>query len=227
MSKPNKLKIRRDLPTPDLVLKMVMRDPEASGYNTDTDAHKDTAKMQRMDKLLAYWHDKVMPRVAGYKLMSEKHKCYKRLSTAVTPSTEAHGVFAVVNYWNRWNVRAKFGIKNPDKKIYKDKDGEFLKGLEGLKCKYTSPNEGQQPYGAVTEEGLDFLTDMTKAIKENREKNADFVKDVEERVLAIVYKKHNRAEIDNKGKKPPKKAKMAYHDQELHLEDIDLDDDSY
>ena len=116
LSKPNKLKIRPDLPTPDLVIKMVMRDPEAWGYNQDTDAYEDPAKMKQMDKLLAYWQDMLVPRIAGYKLMSETHKCYKCLSTAVTASTEAYGVFAVVNYWDRWNLRAKFGIKNPDKK---------------------------------------------------------------------------------------------------------------
>ena len=33
LSNPNELKIRPDLPTPDLVLKMVMRDAEAWGYN--------------------------------------------------------------------------------------------------------------------------------------------------------------------------------------------------
>ena len=187
-----------------------MRDPEAWGYNQDTDAYEDPAKMKQMDKLLAYWQDMLVPRIAGYKLMSETHKCYKRLSTAVTPSTEAYGVFAVVNYWNRWNVRAKFGIKNPDKKIYKDKNGEFLIGLEGLKCKCTSPNEGQQPYGAVTQDGLDFLTDLTKAIKQNREENADFIEQIEERVLAIVYKRHDRQRIDNKGKKAPKRARTAF-----------------
>ena len=77
------------------------------------------------------------------------------------------------------------------------------------------------------EDGLDFLTDLTKAIKQNREENADFVKDVEERVLAIVYKRHNRERIDNKGKKAPKRARTASHGQEVRLEDIDLDDDSY
>ena len=183
--------------------------------------------MSQMDQLLAHWQCNVMPRVAGCKLMSETHKCHKCLSTAVTASTEAHGVFAVVNCWDRWNLRAKFGIKKPDKKIYKGKNGEFLPALKGFKCKYTSPNAGQQPYGGVTEEGLDYLTDLTKEIKQNRKDNAKLIEQIEKRVLAIVYKRNKRAEIDNKGKKPPKRAKMAFHDQELHLEDIDLDDDSY
>ena len=227
LSKPNKLKIRPDLPTPDLVIKMVMRDAEAWGYNPDTDEFEDEEKMSRMDELLAYWQDMVVPRVAGYKVMSETQKCYKLLSATVTPSTEAYAAFAVVNYWDRWGLRAKFGIKNPDKKIYKDKNGEFLPELKGFKCKYTSPNEGQQPYGAVSQDGLDFLTDLTKAIKQNREENADFVKDVEERVLAIVYKRHDRERIDNKGKKAPKRARTASHGQEVRLEDINLDDDSH
>ena len=100
--------------------------------------------------------------------------------------------------------------------------------MRALSASAPLPTKGkQQPHGAVTEDGLEFLTDLTKAIKENREKNADFIEQIEQRVLAIVYKRHNRERIDNKGKKPPKRAKMAFHDQELHLEDIDLDDDSY
>ena len=38
-------------------------------------------------------------------------------------------------FLDRWCLRAKFDIMNPDSKIHKNKDGDFLNGLEGFKSK--------------------------------------------------------------------------------------------
>ena len=209
----------------------------------ETGEFEDKEKMKKMDKMLAFWQDKVIHRVAGHQVWSETKKCYNLLSTAsdpptdsnpnpkpwITPTTEAFAMLAIENYFNRWVLRAKHGIKNPDLKIYKKADGSFIAGLEGFKGEYTSPNGGVQPFGGYTEAGVDRLVNMTERIEENRKNNAEYIKRIEQRVLAIVYKKNRRKNIDENKSKRRKTSvvQMAKPDEDVRIEDINLDDDKF
>ena len=42
----------------------------------ETGEFEDKEKMRKMDKILAFWQDKVMHRVAGHHVWSETKKCY-------------------------------------------------------------------------------------------------------------------------------------------------------
>ncbi len=209
----------------------------------ETGEFEDKEKMEKMDKLLAFFQDKVLHGVAGHHVWSETKKCYNLLSTAsdpptpsnpnpkpwITPTTEAFAVLAIENYSNRWVLRAKHGIQNPDLKKYKNKDGSFIKGLEGFKGEYTSPNGGVQPFGGYTEAGVDRFLDIAERIEANRKNNAEYIKQIEQRVLAIVYRWNGRKKLDQN--KPKKRktpvVKMAQPDKNVRLSDINLDDDKY
>ncbi len=209
----------------------------------ETGEFEDKEKMEKMDRMLAFWHDKVIHRVAGHHTWSETKKCYNLLSTAsdtptpsnpnpkpwITPSTEAIAVLMIENYFNRWVLRAKHGISNPDLTIYKKKDGSFIDELQGFKGDYTSPNGGVQPFGGYTEDGVDRLTEMTERIEANRKNNSECIKQIEQRVLAIVYKRNRRKGIDENKSKRRKTSvvKMAVPDKGVRVEDINLDDDKY
>ena len=184
-----------------------------------------------------------MHRVAGHQVWSESKKCYNLLSTAsdpptpsnpnpkpwITPTTESCAMLAIENYFNRWVLRAKHGIKNPDLKIYKKADGSFITGLEGFKLECTSPNGGVQPFGGYTEAGVNRLINMTERIEKNRIDNAEYIEQIERRVLAIVYKRNGRKSIDgNKSKRrKTSRVKMAVPDEDARIEDINLEDDKF
>ena len=230
------------LPTPEWVEKLVLRDPEAWGYDEEEDTF-DAEKMAFMNEMMWFWWDVVIPRIAGHAGWGPKKRCYNLLSTArddpthgnpnpklwISPSDEALGVLAIENFYDRWVLRAKYGINNPDLKIYKDKDGAFLKELKGLKTKYSSPNGGQQPHGGLTEAGVKRLTKLTEMIRKNRKDNKEMIKRIEEGVLKIVYKRNGRKRIDENAKKGRKKEapKMAKLDSTIRWEDIDMDDNEY
>ena len=183
----------------------------------------------------------MIPRIAGHAGWGPKKRCYNLLSTArddptqgnpnpkqwISPSDEALGVLAIENFYDRWVLRAKYGINNPDLKIYKDKDGAFLKELKGLKTKCSSPNGGQQPHGGLTEAGVKRLNELTAMIKKNRQDNEEMIERIEQRVLKIVYKRNGRKRIDENAKKGRKKPapKMAKLDTTIRFEDINVDDD--
>ena len=63
-----------------------------------TGKFEDEEKMKKMDRMLACWQDKVIPRVAGYHVWSETKKCHKCLSTASDRRTNSNPNFGVRKY---------------------------------------------------------------------------------------------------------------------------------
>ena len=231
LSNPKAVVIPDWLPTKQELIQLVMRDPKAWGYKRGHDTFDDEAKAAEWDVMLAFWSDSVISRVAGHHVWSPTKRCYKRLSTAddITVSTEALAVLLIENAYDRWALRVKHDVSQPELKIYKNKDGTYLPGLEGFETPYTSPNGGQQPFGGITEEGVKRFDDLVAMIKKNREENAEVIDRIEERARKIVYRWHDRKRYDdkkNKGKKK-KRSKMAVPDQGVRVKDINMDDDTF
>ena len=131
----------------------------------------------------------------------------------------------IENHINRWKTRAKCDISHPEELKHKKPDGTFLDGLEDLQGKCTCPSGGRQPHGGLTEEGKKRLYELIDMIKENREKNADWIKTVEDRVRKLVYNANGRKDIEDKRKarRGTKKAtNMATLDDDPEDEDCDL-----
>ena len=132
------------LPTPDNIIKLVMRDKEAWGYN-DKGELVSKVKQKLMDQLLAFHWDKIIHKVCGQQLWCATKRCYYNMSTGgpkpsdkdqkpgpfVTVSSEAVAVWMIENHFERWDTRAKFDMSHPEELKHKNPDGTFLAGLEG------------------------------------------------------------------------------------------------
>ena len=238
LSKPYPVKHPNWLPTPDNIIKLVMRDREAWGYNDNGELVSET-KQKLMDQLLAFYWDKIIHKVCGQQLWCATKRCYYNMSTGgpkpsdkdkkpgpfVTVSSEAVAVWMIENHFDRWDTRAKFDISHPEELKYKNPDGTFLAGLEGLQGKYTCPSGGRQPYGGLTQKGKDRLYELIDMIKKNRKENADWIEQVEDRVRGLVYNANGRKEIDEKKKSRGKKkaSHMATVDADPEDDDCDME----
>ena len=238
--KPAAISKAKWLPTPDMVYDVIMRDPDAWGYDEET-GEFDPAKKKVMEEAFAFvWND-MMPTICGVKSWGVTKKCYHNMSTGadeptednpnprpyVSPASEAFLLWLVENHWDRWVLRAKFGISNPDLKKYKNKDGSFKKGLEKLEGEYTTPCGGRQPFGGITEEGQKRLDDLINEVKINRRDNADFLKLVEDPVREMVWARNGRKEIEENRKAGRKKKVVSAFAAAAPVdeEEIDYDDE--
>ena len=159
LSNPNELKQPVWLPTAETIVALVMRDPEAWGYNDKGELVSDT-KQKKMDGMLAFYSNMTLPKVCGQLLWSPTKRCYVNISTGrpnptdknpnpglyVTHSSEAVAVWMIENHINRWKTRAKCDISHPEELKHKKPDGTFLDGLEDLQGKCTCPSGGRQPH---------------------------------------------------------------------------------
>ena len=220
LSNPKTLKCPDWLPNPTNILQLVLRDPAAWGYN-DKGELEDEAKQKKMDVMLAWYWDVMVSKCCGQTYWPVSKRCYTTMSdgapnpTRADPnpepyvhhSNEAVLVWMVENHYTRWETRAKYSIQWPERKIYKDENKNYKKGLEGLEGKYTSPAGGRQPFGGLTAAGRKRLLELVPMIEKNRQDNARFIKSVEERVQRLVHKKNGRVELDKKkGVRGKKKA---------------------
>ena len=239
LQNPNQLKCPEWLPTADNILKVALRDPEAWGYDQEGNL-VDQAKSDMMDKMLAWYWDVAMSKCLGRTTWCVSKRCHGNMSTHrpnpsrrdrdplphVHASSEAVVVWMVENHYKRWRRRAMYNIKYPEKLKYKQPNGKYLEGLEDLEGKYTSPAGGRQPFGGVTQAGKERLIELTSMIASNREENAEFIKEVEDRVLKMVYSRNGRAAIDDKKKKKKEKKNslMASAVEEQDEEECDMGD---
>ena len=192
-----------------------------------------------MNESLHYAWDVLLPRVCGITHWSVLKKCYHNISTGrpnptasnphaepfIQASSEALLLWMFENSWERWMLRAKFSISNPDLTKYKDEDGNFLKGLEKMQGKCTSSCAGRQPFGGITAVGIDRLTHLTKEIERNGKENSEFIKLVEDDVRAMVHARNGQQQFDD-NKKMGRKKKAPVMMLGTEPEDsVDVDND--
>jgi hypothetical protein len=136
-------------------------------------------------------------------------------------------VWIIENGYDKWIWAVheeKFRLQLADKDD-ETMDQEKFDKLQkaGTDDKYTTSSGGQQQYGGLTDEGKARMKELEKAIRKNRNENADLVKEVEDKVLVMVRKKNGRDEIDEKRKRKGNKKKARVVDEESDVDENDME----
>ena len=113
-----------------------------------------------------------------------------------------------------------------DDKTKKEMTQEVFDKLKkaGTNINYTTPKAGQQMYGGVTPKGKKRWKVLKEQVRENSEKNVESIKMVEDKVLVMVRKVHNRDVMDakKKGKGKKKKTPVVEEESEVNSNDDNL-----
>ena len=186
LSKPRTLVYPSWLPNPEVMLKIVMRDPIAWGYDNNLNL-VDRGKRDAMDKCFAFVWDKLFTLILGSKNWGVNIRCYRNVSTTVHASTEGILVWMLESNWERWETRAMYGISYPELKKHKKQNGDYLPGLEKLLPKYTTLACARNVFGGINNIGKDRLDELTQMVTRNRVDHADWIDELENRVRRKVF----------------------------------------
>ena len=232
VSKPKTLIYPTWLPNREEMLQIALRDPEAWGYDDDLNL-VDPGARARMDRKFAYYWDKQMGIILGASKWSIEKRCKNLLSFVVKASNEAFAVWMLENNWERWQIRAMYGIVRPELQIYKKKNGDFVDGLESLKPKYTSTASRAKPFAGITDLGKNRLAELTKQVADKRLIKGNYMRwrlELEERVRKIVHRRNGQDDEEKPNEKQRAKRKgpvvrmatvAAVGEQKMDCDDLD------
>ena len=192
-----------------------------------------------MELLVKYW-DKMLIKVVGITYWSPTLKFNGNISTSVepagthrnpgiliNPTAESFMVWCFEDRYKKWMWKAnedtfKKQLADKDHKLDQEEFNKLEK--EGTVENYTTACGGQQLFGGVTPKGRKRWKELKNLVRENREENADAIRELEDRVLVLVRKANNRDAMDEKKKGKGKKKKAPVVEEES---DVDSDDEKF
>lgn len=206
------------LPNPDVLFQVVMRDPQAWGYDDNLQL-VDAGARDAMDKRLRFLWDKLITTIIGPSNWGVETRCYQNLSTAtiahrgsqnpelaVHASTEALALWIVESNWESWEMLARW------------------EGLEKLEPKYTQPSRPGDPFSGLTNEGVERLHELIQKVQDNRATNAAWIAKVEDRVREMVHRHNGQDEIEDKKQDKRKTPPVEMASEEVCEEKMDYND---
>ena len=183
---------------------------------------------KNMELFVVYWNE-LLPRSAGVSRWGPAKKNYL-LPSSSTPKPDAKEcafigdrpcisiqdevfvAWCLEDKLDRWKFNHELSQLSPaqcqerEDKLTEKEKSEDEKRQE---TRYTDSKSGQKKYGGVTNEGIKRFVQIFKMVKANREKNAEYLKQVEEIALEKVREINGCDKIDEKKKARKRKADDA------------------
>ena len=130
----------------------------------------------------------------------------------VRDNAEAFLVWTFENAYDRWRNPFKISRERAAKNLNEAAVKKLKEETKGEReTPYTDAKGGQQRYGGVSPAGWARYVELCQLISKNRKDNKESIAKVEQEVLDLVRKKHNRDQIEanQRARKPKASGRVA------------------